>query len=212
MDVEYVRKLLEIEKRRALSTINSLKEHGLTTPLRDSIAEFSLYDNHPADVAAETYEREKDLGLLDNARLILHEINRAEEKLAEGTYGYCDSCGSPISEDRLRVLPYATRCIHCEENTNYSTKHRPVEEDVLQTPFARSFTDGDDIVVTDGEDIWQEVEQYGSSATPQDYPEAHNAQDTYVNSDERRGAVYKEDEIGVSYDHSKRRYVRPKKK
>ncbi len=41
----------------------------------------------------------------------LDEVSRALDKLDDGTYGTCDSCGGPIGEGRLEVRPWATRCI-----------------------------------------------------------------------------------------------------
>jgi DnaK suppressor protein len=61
-----------------------------------------------------TYERERDLSLLENARDLLDKVERALEKIAEGTYGVCESCGKPIEAARLRALPYATLCISCK--------------------------------------------------------------------------------------------------
>ncbi|HHY39150.1 MAG TPA: hypothetical protein GX507_09530 [Clostridia bacterium] len=49
--------------------------------LRDSIGELSTYDNHPADVGSETYDREKDAGLREQAGYILREIRSALEKI-----------------------------------------------------------------------------------------------------------------------------------
>jgi RNA polymerase-binding transcription factor DksA len=42
------------------------------------------------------------------------EIDRALEKLADGTYGRCDSCSGEIAPERLEALPWATRCIACQ--------------------------------------------------------------------------------------------------
>ncbi|MFZ0173622.1 MAG: TraR/DksA C4-type zinc finger protein [Acidimicrobiales bacterium] len=42
------------------------------------------------------------------------EIDRALEKLANGTYGLCDACGDEIAPERLEILPWATRCITCQ--------------------------------------------------------------------------------------------------
>ncbi|PIR48878.1 hypothetical protein COU80_03725 [Candidatus Peregrinibacteria bacterium CG10_big_fil_rev_8_21_14_0_10_55_24] len=38
----------------------------------------------------------------------------AREKIAEGTYGVCDDCDEEIPIGRLEVIPYATRCAHCQ--------------------------------------------------------------------------------------------------
>src|SRR3954467_10086293 len=46
----------------------------------------------------------------DQLQLVLAEVNRAEEKLADGTYGLCDVCGREIGAARLEARPWATRC------------------------------------------------------------------------------------------------------
>jgi DnaK suppressor protein len=45
----------------------------------------------------------------------LRALTRAEEKIRDGTYGYCDSCGKPIPEARLRAMPEAAHCVPCAE-------------------------------------------------------------------------------------------------
>jgi DnaK suppressor protein len=47
----------------------------------------------------------------DKLQLMLGEVERAEQKLAEGTYGRCDVCGREIGEARLEARPWATRCL-----------------------------------------------------------------------------------------------------
>jgi RNA polymerase-binding transcription factor DksA len=42
---------------------------------------------------------------------MLDELRRAQQRLAEGTYGTCEVCGEPIPEGRLEARPWATRCI-----------------------------------------------------------------------------------------------------
>lgn len=45
----------------------------------------------------------------------LGEIHRALQKLREGTYGVCETCGSPIKKRRLQVRPFAILCVDCKE-------------------------------------------------------------------------------------------------
>jgi DnaK suppressor protein len=45
----------------------------------------------------------------------LIKLDQAERKLNSGTYGTCEECGTEISEERLAAMPYAVRCIRCEE-------------------------------------------------------------------------------------------------
>jgi phage/conjugal plasmid C-4 type zinc finger TraR family protein len=46
---------------------------------------------------------------------ILPQLRRAIDKIAEGSYGWCDDCGEKIPETRLAVVPGSTRCIACQE-------------------------------------------------------------------------------------------------
>ena len=56
-------------------------------------------------------ERITDVGKQEVLLQKLATLVRAEEKLAEGTYGLCDECGEPIPEERLEFRPYATHCV-----------------------------------------------------------------------------------------------------
>lgn len=68
-------------------------------------------DQHLADHASETFERELDVSLEDNAEEIIREIDQALSAIAEGSYGTCTACGEPIPEERLAAVPYATLCV-----------------------------------------------------------------------------------------------------
>ncbi len=61
-----------------------------------------------------TIDRERDLSLLENARDLLDQVDRALRKIADGTYGKCASCGKSIEAARLRALPHASLCISCK--------------------------------------------------------------------------------------------------
>ncbi|MEX2537717.1 MAG: TraR/DksA C4-type zinc finger protein [Actinomycetota bacterium] len=61
-----------------------------------------------------TYERERDISLLDNAQDLLDQVDRALQKIEAGTYGVCANCGKNIEAARLRALPHASLCISCK--------------------------------------------------------------------------------------------------
>lgn len=69
--------------------------------------------NHLADSSFEQYEQEFNLSMIENETEELKEIARAIEKVDEGSYGVCESCGIDISIERLRAMPYTRICIHC---------------------------------------------------------------------------------------------------
>ncbi|HHY43023.1 MAG TPA: conjugal transfer protein TraR [Thermoanaerobacterales bacterium] len=196
MNLEYYKKQLESLKSRLEKQMESLSKRG-SEPLKDSIGELSGYDNHPADLGAETFERAKDLGLKDNSKVLLMKVNHALDRISEGTYGICENCGKPISEERLKALPYTTLCIDCKKSAENQEENsrRPLEEEVLGFPFGRSFRDGTDEVGYDGEDAWQDVARYGTSSGPQDIPGAVDYTETYEDGNEELGIVEEIDAI-----------------
>src|SRR5690349_7000629 len=78
---------------------------GLKGSISDSISELSTYDNHPADIGTEVFERGKDLALGENAEHHLTDVFRALADMESGEYGICKACGKPISLERLQALP-----------------------------------------------------------------------------------------------------------
>ncbi len=69
--------------------------------------------NHMADDATEVSEQAKAFALRRHLEGMLKEIDRAMARAERGVYGICESCGAPISEERLKVMPSATLCISC---------------------------------------------------------------------------------------------------
>jgi DnaK suppressor protein len=68
------------------------------------------------DFAEQAVQRENDevLAQLEvSARAELARIDRALARVANGTYGLCERCGSDIDPARLRVVPDANRCVTC---------------------------------------------------------------------------------------------------
>jgi DnaK suppressor protein len=112
MDDETLKKALMAERERLGREIAEL-DADLSESLEDS-SEESPYDQHMAETAAVTLDREIDLTLEENARAAISQIDRALHKLETGNYGACDKCGKPIGDERLQVAPFATLCIDCK--------------------------------------------------------------------------------------------------
>ncbi|VBB06178.1 zinc finger dksa/trar c4-type [Lucifera butyrica] len=188
------------EQERLNKQIEQLEDTGLDDSLADSTSELSRYDNHPADLGSETFERSKDFALRGNERLLLSKVERALEDIAAGTYGYCKKCGNPISEDRLEAIPWAGTCLSCQEEDDRPDPFpRPLEEEILETPFYRTFLDREnehrESVGFDGEDALQAVLRWGSSDSPQDIPGSHDYKSLYPDSEEHDGIVDPADRI-----------------
>ena len=67
-----------------------------------------------ADAGAKTFEREQEISLANNAREMLDQNLHAIERLDDGSYGICESCGNPIGKLRLQAAPRATLCVTCK--------------------------------------------------------------------------------------------------
>ena len=113
VDTERFRGILEEERQRVLDAINYLHEE---TPgsLEDETEEIvGNSDNHLGDTATATLDREIDYSLEENSEHVLRAIDAALQRIEDGTFGMCETCGQPISEERLEAIPYATQCIDC---------------------------------------------------------------------------------------------------
>jgi RNA polymerase-binding transcription factor DksA len=80
-------------------------------------------DREPGDVQFDeesgqgdgmNVERERDLALSAQAMAAVEEIDRALEKLDDGTYGICERCGQAIPKERLKAIPWAALCVQCK--------------------------------------------------------------------------------------------------
>ena len=104
---------------------------------RESLEELSSYDQHQADVATETFEREKDLSILDSVEGELADIEHALQRLDDGTYGTCEACGKPIGDDRLEAMPATRYCLDdqalAEREQRTAAPHEIVEEEETTT-------------------------------------------------------------------------------
>ena len=73
--------------------------------------------NNPADQATDLFDRERDQVAIENMDRMLAKVNRALQKIDEGTYGLSDIDGTPIPEARLEALPYANLTVEQADNT-----------------------------------------------------------------------------------------------
>ena len=124
MDDADARQRLEAERARLAEVRNGLHEgNPLDESEGDSVAELSSIDQHQADLGTETFEREKDLAILESIEAELADVEHALRRLDEGSYGTCEACGRPIDEERLEALP-ATRL--CRDDQQRAEQNAPV--------------------------------------------------------------------------------------
>ena len=112
MDTERFRRLLSDERDRVASTLEHLHESN-SISLEEETEE-ETWDNHLADSATATLNREIDSSLEESSGHLLLGIDEALGRIDNGTFGMCSRCGKQIAEERLEAIPYATRCIDCQ--------------------------------------------------------------------------------------------------
>jgi YteA family regulatory protein len=134
---------------------------------RNTVGELSLYDNHPADMGTELYDREKDFALEEHADSELNKVNTALKAIEDGIYGKCQVCGAEIPYERLEVIPATLFCVKHSPDTKVQ-RDRPVEEEVLEFAHGNHFQHHQFREVIDNEDSFQEAARYGTSESPSD--------------------------------------------
>jgi len=85
----------------------------LNAPRQDDLAAIG-FGKRAGDFTAVATEQEERAVTAEQLDLQLTVVNRAIEKVADGSYGRCEDCGEPIAEARLQALPTAIRCLSCQ--------------------------------------------------------------------------------------------------
>jgi RNA polymerase-binding transcription factor DksA len=126
MDSDLARQRLADERERLDGVKSTFDDEHLTDQSEsDSSSELSSYDQHQADMGTETFEREKDLSILEQVEAELADVEHALRRLDDGTYGTCEVCGTAIPDERLEAMPAARLCLvhqaEAEREVRFST-------------------------------------------------------------------------------------------
>ena len=105
MDPERVRELLAGERERIERALAKLGHEDTGEPADEE---------DPGNLGSDLYQDELDEGLADDLREELAAVERAEARLAAGTYGLSIESGKPIPDERLEALPTAERTVEEE--------------------------------------------------------------------------------------------------
>jgi DnaK suppressor protein len=90
------------------------EEAGLHKPLAETVGGVVRSIPEETDLAQALSDRATNdilVHLLDQNR---EQVERALERVREGAYGLCESCGRRIPQERLKYQPAATRCVECQ--------------------------------------------------------------------------------------------------
>ena len=109
VDREKAAETLQAERARLLHPLDELgaDETGELTGKID-------FGDAFADAGAATAERTETMGIVENLKHQLDDVDKALAKVEEGTYGICAHCGEEISAARLEFRPMSILCIDCK--------------------------------------------------------------------------------------------------
>jgi DnaK suppressor protein len=115
VDTERFRELLQDKRRAVVEALEYLHKENPGS-LEDETGELvsGSADQHMADTATETVDREIDYTLEESDGRLLAAIDGALARIEAGTYGICVNCGAQIAPERLEAMPWATLCIDCK--------------------------------------------------------------------------------------------------
>ena len=116
MDAEHARQLIVSEKERLEGLVREREAEGVGTQSEtDQISELSSLDQHQGDIGTETFEREKDFSILEQVEAELADVERALQRIDEGSYGTCEACHGAIGDERLAAQPATRFCVTHQE-------------------------------------------------------------------------------------------------
>ena len=106
---EGAQRLLDAEEHALRRVLRELHDAERDERPLDGVAT----GQHLADAASDMFEREVDLGLIEEYTAGLRDVDAARRRLANGTYGLCERCAEAIGRSRLEAVPTARRCRTC---------------------------------------------------------------------------------------------------
>ena len=107
------RQLLLEERQTYISSAEVLKAQADSLALEHEPGDVQ-FDEEGGEGGTANVDREIDLYLSAQARATVVEIDRALQKIEDGTYGICERCAEAIPDARLQALPYAALCVTCK--------------------------------------------------------------------------------------------------
>ena len=112
IDTGELKQRLEQELARLTDAVSFLERDNAGS-IEDELGEISTggVDNHMADTATATFDRELEDGLEEGAQQTIVDVKAALARIEDGSFGTCEVCGKPIGLERLAAIPWARLCI-----------------------------------------------------------------------------------------------------
>jgi len=115
-DLEHFKKLLMKRRAEMIEHMDFIRVNEMETTTKESTGDHSSYSYHMADQGTDTSEREKNFFYAQRDGRYLYHLDKALERIKDGSYGHCESCDKLISKERLEAVPHARLCIKCKSS------------------------------------------------------------------------------------------------
>jgi DnaK suppressor protein len=107
-ELEKFRKLLESKRKEIIRRAQQTLDEDMSLDADDLPDEM--------DLASSEYLQSFTFRLRGREKVFLEKIQKALDKIDEGSFGVCEECGGPIAARRLEARPETTLCIRCKED------------------------------------------------------------------------------------------------
>lgn len=126
---QFIPEPVESHRDRGLRQSLERQRHEIRRVMRERIrsaSEAASESAHLDESALSDVVDDLDYALVSLQAETLEKIDDALDRLAAGEYGYCEDCGDEIPARRLEALPFAVRCLGCEEVHERRHATRPI--------------------------------------------------------------------------------------
>ncbi|MCI0515995.1 TraR/DksA family transcriptional regulator [candidate division KSB1 bacterium] len=109
--LSYFKQLILQKRQETMEEIEELRE---SVKKKEESASQSPYPYHMAELGTDAQEQEKNYLLADRLNKFLNYLNLALDRIEQGTFGTCTSCGHEITKERLEAVPHTQLCVDCK--------------------------------------------------------------------------------------------------
>jgi len=111
LDTKRFETILLDKRHELLRNVNELENDTV----RSMTEKIPQAPSHPAEAGTDTFDLDNNARLMENEREILKDVDRALERLRQGTYGRCEQCNKRIPTARLEAIAWTRFCLTCAE-------------------------------------------------------------------------------------------------
>jgi len=122
--------------KKEIENVLAARRAELIQTIRGAAAKLTL-DSAEADLIDHIQSmqgRDQVATMVNRFSATLEDVERSLQAVSEGSYGICAMCEEPIAPKRLKTIPWATYCVHCQERIEAEGTHIPISGAVVRQP------------------------------------------------------------------------------